>query len=142
MSTAQNEAAAQWWADRLTSCRHSGLSPEERASGDNRSYEMAEMLMAINKPKVTPEQIERFRAILIEKLATADRWARQTIGVDYHPDQISADSLDAAGITSAMGTLPIKTCMWLNDDGTVRVRYGYGSEVQTIFEPPAEVVTA
>jgi hypothetical protein len=136
MTTAQFEAAARWWAGKLRHCRQSGLSAAERGRPENRAYEIAEMLMTINRPTVSDEQIERFTSALVENLETANQRDRQCLGVDYHPDRVLEEALVTVGITANMGTLPIKTMMWLRDDGSVAVRYGYGADIEVIYAPP------
>lgn len=123
------EAAFQWWADKLRSCKQSGLSAEERIDPRNDAYQMAEMLMTISKPKVTDEQITKFSESLTAKLADGKI---RYLGVDYGPDMILRSALAESGISAEMGTLPIKTSMWLDAD-KVSVRYGYGAPEETIF---------
>lgn len=128
MATMQVTAAVNWWADKLKSCKQSGLSAEERRDPANSSYQFAEMLMTLNKPKVSDEQIEKFKTSLSEQIINLKPYC---ISVDYHPDAYLGTALDAAGISVEMGTLPIKTTMWLDDD-KVQVRYGYGAEIETL----------
>jgi hypothetical protein len=136
----QITAAAQWWADRLVNCRHSGLSAEERRDPENYGYQIAEMLMTVQRPKITDEQIEKFKGALVAKLSEDTYDANYGwLDVDYGPCKLLADALEAAGIPNN-STLPIKTTMHLHD-GLVDVRYGYGAATQTIY-PSDPVVTA
>lgn len=123
------EVAARWWADRLRDCRHSGLSPEERRDPANKNYQFAELLMTMNRPVVSDEQIEAFRLALRRGLESDA--AASCVAVDYGPDPILGNALEAAQIPDR-STLPIKTVMWIHDDGSVRVKYGYGAEIQEI----------
>ena len=50
MNTEIINKAVDWWADKLVSCKQSGLSNAERQTGSNRNYEIAEMLMSVTKP--------------------------------------------------------------------------------------------
>ena len=136
----QIEVAADWWAARLTDCKNSGLSVEERREPKNLAYQFAELLMNGSRPTVTDEQATVFRSELVANLKKADGWTARTIGVDYGPDPVLDEALRVAGIPTTTGTLPIKTVMWLSDDGSVAVRYGYGSPVTTLLEPNAESV--
>lgn len=122
------EIAVNWWADKLKGCKHSGLSEEERRDPANNSYQLAEMLMTLSKPKVTDEQINKFKESLTALLEQNIPYA---ISVDYGPDTTLRTALDAAGIDAGMGTLPIKTVMWI-DGESVKVRYGYGADVETL----------
>lgn len=139
MMPEQIAAAAQWWADRLVSCKQSGLSEEERRDPGNRAYEFGELLMKLGKPTVIPEQIDLFRLALISNIERAHPYEQHCISVDYHPDRVLEDALMSAQIPVA-NAMPIKTTMWLRDDGTVAVRYGYGAPVETIYgaQPDAD----
>lgn len=128
----QIQAAADWWGERLTNCRHSGLSAQERGRPEKDSYQFAEMLMTIARPSVTDEQIERFKSALVSALAADTYEARYgVLDVDYGPCKLLSDALEAAEIPNR-STLPIKTIMWLRD-GTVTVSYGYGAPIETIY---------
>jgi len=134
----QITAAAEWWAARLQNCRNSGLSAEERADPSNRQYQFAEVLMQAGRPIVADAQVSAFRDALARRLEQASPGEQRTIGVDYGCDPVLGDALTEAGIPNRTGTLPIKTMMWLRDDGTVAVRYGYGAEVQVIYQPTVQ----
>ena len=125
------KVAVDWWADKLRGCKHSGLSAEERSDRRNDGYQMAEMLMTITKPKVTDEQIAKFSEHL---LATLKAGNVQWLDVDYGPCGQLYDALVAAKIEPGMGTLPIKTSMWIDAD-KVSVRYGYGAPEKQIYPP-------
>jgi hypothetical protein len=129
----QREAAAAWWSERLRACKNSGLSDSERANPANSVYELGEMLMDLARPSVSEEQVERFRTALLRRLSEAAPFESRTLGVDYGADRLLADSLAEAEIPDRIGTLPIKTVMWLRDDNTVAVRYGYGAPIEQIY---------
>lgn len=130
----KTEAACNWWADKLRSCVNSGLTAEERSNPASSGYQLAEMLMTLNKPKVTEEQIEKFRANLAEQIA---EHSPRNLDVDYRPDRFLGKALADAGIPIDMGALPIKTTMWLDGD-KVEVSYGYGASLQTIWPVQSE----
>ena len=128
-------AAAQWWTDRLTDCRNSGLSATERREPENTAYQFAEVLMDLGRPHVTAEQVDAFRLALMNGIAHASPYEQRQLHVDYDCDRVLSEALAVAGIPERTGMLPIKTDMWLNEDGTVAVRYGYGANVQMIYAP-------
>ena len=128
METTQVSKAVDWWADKLRGCKQSGLSEDERRDPANNSYQFAEMLMTLNKPKVSDEQIDKFKRSLQEQIVNLKPFC---ISVDYGPDTYLRTALNAAEINADMGTLPIKTTMWLDDD-KVQVRYGYGEQIETL----------
>lgn len=134
MTTESIKAAVEWWADKLKACKQSGLSAAERKDPGNRGYELAEMLMSMNKPAVTDDQIAKFSESLTAQIAEGNI---HHLGVDYGPDVPLFGALKAAGIRADMGTLPIKTSMWLDAD-RVSVRYGYGSAEETIWAAEKE----
>lgn len=130
----QFEVAAQWWADRLRDCVHNGLSPDERRDPQNFGYQIAEMLMTVGRPTITLEQVEAFKTALIAGLRDA-KYPPYSIGVDYHPDELLSRALITADIPVANGVLPIKSHMALNDDGAVKVSYGYAAPQVVLREP-------
>jgi hypothetical protein len=115
--------AIEWWADKLVHGNNSGLSDAERRSGENEAYAIAEMIMTATKPKVSDEQLQKFKESLARQL---EELRPRTLAVDYGPDTILAKALADAGVKNSMGTLPIKTVMLLDDD-KVSVMYGYGA---------------
>jgi hypothetical protein len=125
--------AVNWWADKLVACKNSGLSEEERRDSRNRDYGLAEIFMTLSKPKVTPEQIDKFKAKLSELLAGKTPYC---MGVDYGPDMNLRAALEHAEIPIANGVLPIKTNMWISERG-VEVSYGYGAPIEKLSKRPA-----
>lgn len=125
----QIEKAANWWADKLENCKHSGLSEAERKSGKNKGYEIGESMMMLlkNSSKVTNEQVEKFKVKLKEIIK--DKEPRY-LGVDYSPCNELAEALLFAGIALDY-TLPIKSYMYFHEE-KVEVRYGYGAPIQTL----------
>lgn len=88
------EKAVEWWADKLRSCKNSGLSAAERRNPASGAYQMAEMLMTATKPKVTDEQIETFKSLLASTFKSWPAGAHIWLDVDYHPDRALADALE------------------------------------------------
>jgi hypothetical protein len=128
----QIKIAVDWWADVLHTCKQSGLSTEERKNASNRGYEFAEMLMQLNKPQINDEQVYKFSSYLIDYLSSF-KGDYICLSVDYDPDLILQQALDAGNIQNVIGVLPIKTIMWL-DKGEVQVRYGYGAPIETLLK--------
>jgi hypothetical protein len=138
--TIEARTAARWWADQL--------SPQSEARNGDATSEMFALAAKAAQAQPTLEQVEIFRAHLEAAIvpylhshawaeAVADNPQRgsalRTIGVDYGPDAILGDALEAAGIPARKGTLllPIKTVMWVNP-GQVKVGLGYNA-------PPVEL---
>jgi hypothetical protein len=91
--------------------------------------------------KWLPGQREGFAAALQTGLEAVERSKYLTyhvVSVDYDPDQLLREAMVAAGVScrgygfSLMGLLPSKTRMFLCDDGSVDVAYGYADEVKLI----------
>jgi hypothetical protein len=91
---------------------------------------LCEAMLGLLGGKVTKEQQTAFGEALRSSLqALPERTGAYFLGTDYHPDRILADALVVAGISDNMGTLPIKTKMWLAVSGKgVDVAYGYGAK--------------
>lgn len=91
---------------------------------------LCEAMLGMVGGKSTEKQIAAFGEALRSSLqAVPERTSVYFLGTDYHPDQILADALVAAGISDGMGTLPIKTRMWLAVNGKgVDVAYGSGAK--------------
>lgn len=127
--------AARWWADRLAEGEMGSVG------GDGTSDALASFVR-LKTLQPTPEQIDAFRAHLeraLFKVATKDHWteavvrcmprwgsALRSFGVDYGPDPILADALEAAGLNPKKLLLPLKTVMWFNP-GAVTVSLGYNA---------------
>jgi hypothetical protein len=140
--TIEARTAARWWADHL--------GPDSTARNGDAMNEMFALAAKSTQAQPDPDQVEAFRAHLEQGIiamlrkpfnawekAVADgpRWGAslRTIGVDYGPDAILGDALEAAGIPARRGTLllPLKTTMWVNP-GQVKVGLGYNA-------PPVEL---
>lgn len=134
--TREARAAAQWWADRLADAG-------ETRTGDAMNDAFA-MYARSKIPLPTAAQVNEFRAhleaVLLAWIGDPQRYWRdavesggnrlgaafRTVAVDYRPDPILGDALEAAGLGGAFMTLrlPLKTVMWVNP-GRVTVRHGY-----------------
>ena len=138
MTAEQIDAAVDWWADRLRNKQFSGLSPEERMSGENTGYQVAEMMAGDMSKKeaanITDEQVKLFK-ISLGHLIT-DRVAKGNgfvyLSVDYGPDMNLAQCLEFAGLPVSSTILPWKTTMWLTEERGVEVAAGYRAEMEKI----------
>lgn len=135
--TIEARTAARWWANQL--------GPDSPARNGDATNEMFALAAKTTQTPPTPEQVETFRAHLEQGIiamlrdpfkawdkavAEGPQWGSglRTIGVDYGPDPILGDALEAAGIPARKGTLllPLKTVMWVNP-GQVKVGLGYNA---------------
>ncbi len=114
--------AAEWWADRVCSPKFNGLSAEERASGDNRAYEMAEIMASMRVRPVTTYGRKAFIEILAQRILKDQPYG---LWVDYHPDNILAEVGEMTGIPSS--NWPWKTGITFRD-GQAWAKSGYGAE--------------
>jgi hypothetical protein len=91
---------------------------------------MASMLLAMQGDRWGGRR-DDFAASLKTLLLAAPGDRTLCVATDYHPDQLLAEAVWAAGVEHvSMGMLPIKTTTWLIPNGTVDVRYGYGADIQ------------
>jgi len=135
--------AAKWWADQLR-------DTPKHDNGDAFQSAFATVTASMLK-RPTSEQVERFETELATALSSAlgfsgDSWREddpmwasgaRVIGVDYHPDQILEDALNAAGIGDGFCLLPFKTLMWI-DPNSVNVAQGYGARSEPIYPALAQ----
>lgn len=133
--------AARWWADKIRDGFALRDGAESYAGGlSERSGGLTDILQRKLADHVTPEKVERYEHELAERIqgeivdAYADPsrtmttyFAALELGVDYGPSQMHADALEAAGLPSGMGMLPMKTTMWV-EPGRVSVGDGYRAE--------------
>lgn len=111
--------AVEWWADKV-----SGKQPH--SNGDNgRESVMACIMADMGRKPVSNEQIEMFKRILSEKIReyAEERSCDFSIGCDYGPGILLAESADVAGINYL--NFPFKTNMRIYVDGRVMVSDGY-----------------
>ena len=137
MTAEQIDAAVDWWADRLRHKHFDGLSPEERLSGENTGYQMAEMMAGEMSRKeaadITDEQVRLFKIALGHLIVDKVKDGRFVLGVDYGPDANLSQCLEFAGLPPHSSTiLPWKTVMWLTEERGVQVEYGYRAAPEKI----------
>ena len=120
----QHETAAKWWRNVLENgAKFDNMgdtgSPEERRTSD-----MTSMLAKMNVKPVTKEQLDTFERELVSSLEGKED--RLGLHCDYGPDLTLSEAAKIAGISTA--NFPWKTNMFIREDGTVSVSYGYGAE--------------
>ncbi|RLC75951.1 MAG: hypothetical protein DRJ03_29450 [Chloroflexi bacterium] len=126
----QIEAAVAWWMDKLRVPKLDTLGPGRR--GDDPAA-LAEMMAAM-APRPDAECIAAFGVALKAALEQWEGYDPCILAVDYHPGPLLAKAAEEAGLDPSDITLfPWKTCMWLRNDGSVTVRYGYGAPEKTIL---------
>lgn len=159
ISEGQIAAALEWWTkalghpkyDALGARRHDDMrEPGYHAERREREpMEMASVMMRVFGAKLTAEQIDTFASHLRDVLSgrCEHTWRGytgkeygfsddlRTLSVDYDPDVVLRHCGEIAGFPVAF-FWPIKTMMWLTN-GDVRVRYGYGAEIETVYASPS-----
>lgn len=121
------EAAAKWWANVIANPKFDALGGERDSS-----MELGQIMATLINRKAPAVDTERFRVALVDRLLAATPHERRFVDVDYGPDAVLSDAARAAGITDPSFTFPWKTSMWIDAD-RVRVRYGYGADIVTIW---------
>lgn len=140
-ASATAHAAARWWAEQLANPTFRTTSREEDladlpGSLAEAAWERDVLHTLADRHPVTPEQLENFAKALEESiLANTDPNLR--LSVDYHPSRVLAEAARVAGIHQSR--FPLKTCLWLNRDGTVTARLGYAGRERLIWSPPGWV---
>ena len=116
------EIAASWWADKV-------VRPTFDAGADSPAMMMAEVMATIGAAKIEESAKDKFKNILKQKILNEFNRTNYQIGIhcDYHPEGILDEAITEADIPSS--NVPWKTSMWIDPDGTVSVKYGYGRGV-------------
>ena len=122
--------AAKWWSNFLK-------SGSKLDHGDNSMTGFVAKGLGFSLQKkimdtYTPEKIQMFEDVLVEELMKYSSYTRTVVlGVDYHPDKLLGDAAQAAEIT-VDSVLPWKTHMYIEEDGLIKVSYGYGAPLEII----------
>ena len=121
------QKASKWWADRLR-------NPAKLDNGDYSetgamTLIMATMLQSAERVNLDAAKIDLFEEELTQLILDEDC---SIIGVDYGPDWILMQAAEKAELDLGMCTLPWKTVMWLDRDGTIKVAEGYRAEAVEI----------
>jgi hypothetical protein len=138
------EAAANWWADQISGAKLNWDNGAQN-EGDAKEREMGHLMWMMGninanqaREGISSEQIQKFKDSLIRRMSERYNKAIQsypeyhlTLSVDYHPDEILAESVREAGISTEV--FPCKTCMWI-DSKRVSAKRGYGAQERIIAQ--------
>lgn len=129
----QIDIAVAWWGDAL----RSPTSQTERTEQDffdrsqDRAAGLGRIMTALARSPVLEVEIALFRSFLRERLRGFACRIREDasimLDVDYHPNEVLETALRKAGIEGRGPVLPLKTVMWLYNDGEMVVAEGYGN---------------
>lgn len=135
------KAAVEWWITQL-------VGPAQYECGEHSAtmdYAVGLALMG-RQPPPTEEQIEKFRVALAERMEAEITKLMAHIGggrfrlvtrVDYEPDQILEDALEATGNKRLGNNLPWKTRVIVSP-GEVKAAAGYGGPFEVIYQQEAK----
>ncbi len=125
LTQAQIDTACNWWANSFIEARHDN-------GGDGFAGVLTDIIAS--RYSVTNEQLASFRSKLADILADPNMISggRVWLSSDYGPDQFISGAMNAAGIHESR--CPWKSCMWINQDGSVKAQLGYRGEVVTLLE--------
>lgn len=159
----QIEAAVAWWRQTLERPKHDALGPMRNTSlafkdaGEYRDerrernpMELAAVMADVYGARLTDEQLDKFADHLRDVLAGRCRhtwlgfdkqerpvspsFGVHDLSVDYEPDVVLHHCGEIAEFPQGF-IWPWKTSMWLDRDCGVRVRYGYGAEIEQVKQP-------
>lgn len=123
----QIDKAVNWWGEILKNPKFD--HGDDRWEGRFCQF-LGKRLADTNQ--ITDEDIKIFkanlRAILLSK--KADSYMDRILTCDYAPCLSLMEATRNTNIKSE--NFPWKTTMWLKENGTVELRYGYGQSIQTI----------
>lgn len=130
--------AVEWWMDALRKPEFRTTTDEDRRTGREIHGQVAEGMAAKLHVQVEDDKILAFGVALESRIREALSDPRKTLvagevvlAVDYGPNQLLCDALEAAGIKPGMSVLPWKTTMYVGTKN-VRVKYGYGQPYNVI----------
>lgn len=119
------DIAASWWADKV-------VKPKFDAGADSSAMVIAELLASMQTQSISDSSKEKFKNILKQKII--DRFEKTNyqiyLGCDYSPEGILSEAIAEADLPS--GNAPWKTSMWIDRDGSVSVKYGYGATIKEL----------
>ena len=126
LAAKQIEVAVQWWGEQLK-------MPTFDMGADSKGSMMGELMATVYSKRQPDSVIADFQGHLAKALkGTKGRVEWLCVGVDYWPDKILSDALEAAGVRVSMIQLPWKTQMWFQNGG-VQVSLGYGGKSQELL---------
>lgn len=116
------KAAADWWANQLSGTKFDNGEP---------MHGILAQMVSDGLPKLSDDQISRFRKELLKAICEAECHHDLFISVDYHPCAILRIAGEAAGIDVG-DRLPWKTGMKVSDKN-VTIACGYGAPFECIY---------
>lgn len=125
------KVAAKWWADLL----RQGHVKQDNGESDPMAQGLAHLASSLAHQKVTAAKVDQFEELLFQILSEKSLSSHRRglgWGTDYHPDSMLSEACEGAGLGDGFMLLPIKTRCF-TEPGLVRVRYGYGAPLETIF---------
>jgi len=128
----QVEVAVNWWADRVCQPEFHTQTPGENV----KSIAMAESMAYLLTKPVNFDSKEKFIDELRKRITSSEFNPFSGLHVDYHPDRILSDAAIESGVE--LSNFPWKTGMYFGEDGSVKAKIGYGSELETLLEGEKE----
>src|SRR6185312_11380188 len=128
------KAIAEWWTEKMQ-------LPFNWNNGDDSptgamTFMLGNMVSQQAQQTITPQKIEKFKEYLSNSimllLANREYGSVRYIGVDYDPCPILANACAEADIDPRC--LPVKSSIWLEENGNVIAAYQYGGERKLIFD--------
>lgn len=127
-------AAANWWADRISRPTFDNLGPtrgrDPRETEINTFASLLAGIAATQSGAPSASQIDAFKEALVAAIDDAE-WFPNSLCCDYGPDQLLAGAAQKAGI--ATSRFPWKSGTWFRD-GNVEAACGYGAPHEVIYQ--------
>lgn len=116
-----------WWIQKSF---HGGMNQDngDKSDAGGFGFLLMNTLSLKAQSEITPEQIERFKAKLVELLIGEEAKGRyyKMLDVDYNPDKKLLEACQYAEIST--NCLPCKTFTFIDKDNKVKGRNGYGAD--------------
>lgn len=136
-ATTPAAAVARWWGNVI-------VNPNFDNGADDMGNIMAQGIATMGHEQIR-DDIERHVGAFVHILEGAIDDALQdnpyfgrNLSTDYHPDRILADAAAASGMSERgidMFVFPWKSSTYIEADGTVAARMGYGKAAKQIWPP-------
>ena len=113
-----------WWSEKIQ--KPLNQNNGDQSSGGAIAFMLMNMVANNAQQSITPEKIKVFEETLTKKLMEVENEKYlQNLDVDYHPNQILAESAEKAEID--LSVFPCKTWTRIGLENEVEVSLGYGT---------------
>lgn len=122
--------AAMWWTDKIFGEQvDQKITTRDGRDPASESHEVVlNLLAAVSRPAFTKRERDRFEKCLVNSIRIElENKGRANLSVDYHPCNVLYSAVDISAVVIPPLCWPLKTNMWIEADGSIYVKNGYGA---------------